>query len=55
MDQVSVAQFIDRLASAFEEDDAGAAAKAAEAANVRYVQENYRALREATSPHSSRH
>ena len=44
MDQVVVAQFIDRLASAFEEDDADAAVKAAESANVRRVQENYRAL-----------
>ena len=40
MDQVVVSQFIDRLASAFEEDDADAAVKAAESANVRRVQEN---------------
>jgi ketosteroid isomerase-like protein len=44
MDQVVVAQFIDRLVSAFEEDDAGAAVKAAEAANVWRVQESYRAI-----------
>jgi uncharacterized protein len=44
MDQPVVAQFIERLASAFAEDDAESAAKAAEAANVSRVQESYRAL-----------
>ena len=44
MDQIVVAQFIDRLAIAFEEDDAEAAGKTLEAGNVRRVQENYRAL-----------
>jgi ketosteroid isomerase-like protein len=44
MDQPIVAQFIDRLASAFEEDDAGAAVKAAESTNVWRVQESYRAI-----------
>ncbi len=37
-------QFIDRLVSAFEEDDAEAGSKLTESANVRRVQENYRAL-----------
>jgi uncharacterized protein len=44
MDQPVVAQFIERLASAFAEDDTDAAGKATEAANVRRVQETYRAL-----------
>ena len=44
MDQETVARFIDRIASAFEEDDGEAAAKAAEAANVRRLQDGYRAL-----------
>ncbi len=44
MDQPVVARFIERLGSAFEEDDAGAAVKAAEASNVWLVQESYRAI-----------
>jgi ketosteroid isomerase-like protein len=44
MNRPVVAQFIERLRHAFEEDDADSRSKAAEAENVRRVQEQYRAI-----------
>jgi ketosteroid isomerase-like protein len=44
MDHPVLARFIEHLGSAFEEDDAGAAVKAAEASNVWLVQESYRVI-----------
>jgi ketosteroid isomerase-like protein len=44
MNQPIVAQFIDRLRLAFEQDDADSSSKTIEAANVGRLQEQYRAI-----------
>jgi ketosteroid isomerase-like protein len=44
MNQTAIEQMIDRLRHAFEEGDPGAPAKQTEAANVKQVQDQYRAL-----------